>query len=336
VTRPAAAAAPVRLDFAGGWTDVPPFSDHEGGVVVNAAIGLFVRADVQPGGTGFHVAAKDLGERLDLPDVASLVTDGRLDLHKAVLRMLRVEPPVTLSTHSGAPKGAGLGGSGALDVALVAALTAATAPKNAQPPSACEIAEAAWRLEAIEVGVPGGRQDQWVAALGGFNLMHFHDPEVTVERLALDAAFAAELARRTVLCYTGASRLSGDTIARVMSAYKRGEAAVVGALRGLAEIAECMAVALRGADLATVGTLLTENWRLQQALDGRMSTPAMARLEGALRDAGALGGKAAGSGAGGCMFFLAGADVALAREAALACGAQLLPVSWEPGGVRPC
>jgi D-glycero-alpha-D-manno-heptose-7-phosphate kinase len=166
--------------------------------------------------------------------------------------------------------------------------------------------------------------------------MHFHDPEVTVERLALDAAFAAELARRTVLCYTGASRLSGDTIARVMSAYKRGEAAVVGALRGLAEIAECMAVALRGADLATVGTLLTENWRLQQALDGRMSTPAMARLEGALRDAGALGGKAAGSGAGGCMFFLAGADVALAREAALACGAQLLPVSWEPGGVRPC
>jgi galactokinase/mevalonate kinase-like predicted kinase len=97
-----------------------------------------------------------------------------------------------------------------------------------------------------------------------------------------------------------------------------------------------MAIALRGADLATVGTLLSENWRLQQALDDRMSTPAMARLEGALRDAGVLGGKAAGSGAGGCMFFLAGADVALAREAALACGAQLLPVSWEPGGVRPC
>ncbi|MGH7517873.1 MAG: hypothetical protein ACREOC_10440 [Gemmatimonadales bacterium] len=336
MTRRAAAAAPVRLDFAGGWTDVPPFSEREGGVVVNAAIGLFVRADVRPGGTGFHVVADDIGERLDLPDVASLVTDGRLDLHKAVLRVLRVEPPVTLWTHSDAPKGAGLGGSGALDVALVAALTAATAPENARQPSVHEIAEAAWRLEAVEVGVPGGRQDQWVAALGGFNLMRFRDPEVTVERLALDAAFAAELARRTVLCYTGASRLSGDTIARVMRAYERGEAAVVGALRGLCEVAECMAVALRGADLTTVGTLLSENWRLQRALDDRMSTPAMARLEGALRDAGALGGKAAGSGAGGCMFFLAGANVVAAREAARACGAQLLPVRWEPSGVRAC
>jgi D-glycero-alpha-D-manno-heptose-7-phosphate kinase len=336
MTHRAAAAAPVRLDLAGGWTDVPPFSAREGGVVVNAAISLLVRAEVRPEGSGFHVVADDLEERLDAPDAAALATDGHLDLHKAALRMLGARPPLTLSTRSDAPKGSGLGASGALDVALVAAISAATAGPDAPPRSATEIAEAAWRLEAIEVGVPGGRQDQWAAALGGFNLMRFRDPEVVVERITLDPAFAAELARRIVLCYTGTSRLSGDTIARVMSAYERGEAAVVGALRGLCAAAECMAVALRSADLATVGRLLSENWRLQQALDARMSTPAMARLEAALRDAGALGGKAAGSGAGGCMFFLAGDDVAGVREAAVRCGAELLPVEWEPLGVRRC
>lgn len=336
MTRRAAAAAPVRLDFAGGWTDVPPFSEREGGVVINAAIGRFVRAELRPTGTCFHVIADDIDEQLDLPDAAALVTDGRLDLHKAALRMFQVQPPVTLSTRSEAPKGAGLGGSGALDVALVAAVTEAMSADGAQLPSALAIAETAWHLEAVEVGVPGGRQDQWAAALGGFNLMRFRDPEVTVERLELDPAFAAELARRTVLCYTGASRISGDTIARVMSAYERGETAVVRALRGLCDVAEHMTEALRASDLSRVGSLLSDNWRLQQVLDARMSTAAMIRLEGALREAGAIGGKAAGSGAGGCMFFITGGDVDAARQAALACGAELLPVRWEPRGVRAC
>ena len=334
--RPAAAAAPVRLDFAGGWTDVPPFSAAEGGAVVNAALGLLVRAEVRPEGTGFHIAAADIGHRVDLPGNAKLEPDGRLDLHKAALRMFGVRPPVTLTTRSDAPKGSGVGGSGALDVAIVAALSAATRPDGTPPASAESLAETAWRLEVIEAVVPGGRQDQWAAALGGFNLLRFRDPGVSAERLTLEPGFQAELARRTVLCYTGASRLSGDTIARVMGAYDRGEPAVVGALRGLCEVAERMAVALRSADLAAVGSLLSENWRLQQALDPAMSTPAMARLEAALRGAGSLGGKAAGSGAGGCMFFIAGDDVAGARAAARGAGAELLPVTWEPSGVRAC
>jgi D-glycero-alpha-D-manno-heptose-7-phosphate kinase len=336
MTRRAAAAAPVRLDFAGGWTDVPPFSAREGGVVINAAIGLFVHAELVPEGRGFHLVADDLGQRLDLPDDAALRADGLLALHKAALRMRGVAPPVTLRTRADAPAGAGLGGSGALDVALIAAVAAATAAEGTAAPPPREIAEAAWRLEAIEVGVPGGRQDQWAAALGGFNVMRFRDPHVVVEPLTLDPEFAAELARRTVLCYTGASRLSGDTIARVMGAYERGEGTVVGALHGLCEVAERMAGALAAADLAAVGSLLSANWRLQQALDARMSTPMMAGLEAALRGAGALGGKAAGSGAGGCMFFVAGDDVGPAREAALAAGATLLPVRWEAAGVRLC
>jgi D-glycero-alpha-D-manno-heptose-7-phosphate kinase len=336
VVRPAAVAAPVRLDFAGGWTDVPPFSAREGGVVVNAAIGLLVRATVRAEGRGFRIVADDIGEELELPADASLAPDGRLDLHKAALRMLHVRPPVTLRTSADAPKGSGVGGSGALDVAMVAALDAATAPDGAPPLDAEALAEAAWRVEAIEAGVPGGRQDQWAAALGGCNLLRFRDPQVTVEPLALEAAFAAELARRTLLCYTGVSRLSGDTIARVMNAYERGEPGVTGALRALCDVAERMAVALRCADLATVAALLSENWRHQQSLDPRMSTPAMVRLEGALRGAGALGGKAAGSGAGGCMFFIAGDDVGAAEAAARSAGAQLLPVRWEFTGARPC
>jgi galactokinase/mevalonate kinase-like predicted kinase len=122
----------------------------------------------------------------------------------------------------------------------------------------------------------------------------------------------------------------------VMARYEHGDAVVVGSLRGMCEVAEKMKTALRAGDLAEVGTLLSQNWQLQQLLDSRMSTPAMAELSAALTDAGALGGKAAGSGAGGCMFFVAGDDVEGARAAAVRAGAVLLPVSWAAMGVRRC
>jgi D-glycero-alpha-D-manno-heptose-7-phosphate kinase len=199
-----------------------------------------------------------------------------------------------------------------------------------------EIAEAACHLEAVEAGIPGGRQDQFAAAHGGFLRLEFRDPDAEVQRLKVEPGFARDLARRMVLCYTSASRFSGTTISRVMQAYEHGEPNVVSALHGIRAVAEKMAEALGAGDTAAVGRLLTENWQHQQALDSRMCTEDMSRLERTMTAAGALGGKAAGSGAGGCMFFLGPDDPARAIEAARAFGAQLLPVQWATRGVHQC
>jgi len=323
------ARAPVRLDFAGGWTDVPPFSAREGGVVVNAAIALSVHVELTLGGSRIKLAAQDVGEELECANAGGLVMDGRLSLHKAALRMFPVQSACTLASRSDAPPGSGLGSSGALDVAFVAALTLARGEHLAER----EIAQHAWYLETVEAGIPGGKQDQFAAALGGFHRLTFRDPDVGVEPITIEPAFAAAVQRHMVLCYTGESRLSGATIARVLSAYERADARVTAALRALKETAERMAEALRGADLERVGALLNENWRHQQALDAEMQTPAMARLEGAMAGAGALGGKAAGSGAGGCMFFLV-RDPAAGAAAARGADATVLPVAWATEGVR--
>lgn len=325
------AAAPARLDFAGGWTDVPPFSAREGGVVVAAAVQLYAHAEVQPGGSGYRLVSEDLHARLEVDQLDGLEADGHLTLLRAGLRMLPVGP-CTLTTHSDTPPGAGLGSSGALDVAIVAALSEARSERLA--PRA--VADVACRLETVEAKIPGGRQDQYAAALGGVLRLGFRDPEVTVEQIELDPALLAELERRIVLCYTGASRFSGATIGRVMRAYERGEPGIAGALHGLREVAEHLGEALRAGDLARLGALLTENWRHQQALDPGMCTPEMARLDQAMRQAGVLGGKAAGSGAGGSMFFLGPDDPRPAVAAARALGMQLLPVRWAMEGVRAC
>ena len=331
MTKPAHAAAPVRLDFAGGWTDVPPFSAREGGTVVAATIALYARAEVRPGDAGLRLDARDLGETADVSDVSQLDRAGPLALLCAGVRLLPVES-CTVQTESDAPPGSGLGSSGALDVALVSALAAA----RGESPEARAVADLACRLESVEAGIAGGRQDQFSSTFGGFLRLRFRDPVAEIERLQLDPAFTSELERRMVLCYTGASRFSGGTIGRVMQAYQRGESAVTGALHALRDIAERMAEALRAADLGQVGALLSENWGRQQALDPGMCTPEMGRLEAAMRGCGALGGKAAGSGAGGCMFFLAADDPGPAVAAARDLGMRVLPVQWAHHGVRPC
>lgn len=326
------ASAPVRLDFAGGWTDVAPFTERDGGVVVNAAIDLRVHATFEAGkGEGILLLAEDLQQAARVSRAVDLGGEAGLALHRAALRMLPVGPG-TLRTRSDVPPGSGLGSSGALDVALIAVLAAA----RGETLSEAELADYGWQLEVVEAGHAGGRQDQYAAALGGFNRMVFQGETTHAEPLRLEPAFLEELERRLVICYTGQSRISGDTISRVMGAYERGEPGVTGALQAMVGIADRMAEALRAADLPGVAALLTENWHQQQALDAGMRTETMAQLELAMRDAGALGGKAAGAGAGGTMFFLMGDDVDAGRRAAERAGARVLQAGWSVAGVQRC
>ena len=118
------AAAPVRLDFAGGWTDVPPFSAREGGVVVSAAIGLRAHAEVRPGGVRTSTRRRGPGRDARAPrrgrarrDRPALAAAG--GAAHAAGRRVRAQHPVRR------PARLGLGSSGALDVALVGALAAA-------------------------------------------------------------------------------------------------------------------------------------------------------------------------------------------------------------------
>lgn len=322
------AVAPVRLDFAGGWTDVPPFSTREGGAVVSGAISLSVRATATPSDR-WRLVALELGADVVIEGPDSDPGERRVALHHATLRRLQPGHAVTLATASDVPPGSGLGSSGALGVALVEAVSTLLG----RPLAPVAAAALAFEIETRGAGVPGGKQDQYSAACGGFNFMRFSDPAVAVEPLRLDPAFQAALASGTVLCYTGASRLSGNTIARVMTAYDRGDQLVAGALREMRDLAFEMRDALLAQDLSRTAQVLSRNWAAQQRLDPAMCTPEMARLEQAMRDAGALGGKAAGSGAGGCMFFIV-ADVEEAERQARAHGARVLPVQWARHGVR--
>ena len=324
------ARAPLRIDLAGGWTDVAPYSARHGGAVVNVAISRYAHAQVRRQRAGVRLHALDLGAAVSARGAAELRPDGELGLLKAAARRFGPRGGFEVLTSCDAPAGSGLGGSGAMGVALVAAL----ATLRGERPLAAEVAQSAFELEAGDVGIVGGQQDQYAASLGGLQFLEIGERRVSATRLAPAPDGLRELERHLVLCYTGASRSSAEMHGRVWQRYAEGDRAIAKALDGLRECALEMREALVKGRLAAVGDILTRNWALQRALGDGMETGTMRALARAAAGAGAAGAKACGAGAGGCMVFLAKAGRAFAvAEALRTAGGQVLRFGFDGTGV---
>lgn len=324
------ARAPLRIDLAGGWTDVAPYSAAAGGAVVNVAIDLHAHAQVRPRRGGVSLHALDLGAAVTARRADELRTDGEFGLLKAAARRYGPAGGFEVLTSSEAPPGSGLGGSGAMGVALVAAFAAL----REERPLAAELAQRAFELEAADAGILGGKQDQYAAALGGCLWLEFADPAVSATRLAIPADALRELERHLVLCYTGVSRLSAEMHGQVWNRFRGGDAATARALEGLKACASAMRDALVAGDLPAVAEVLSRNWAHQRTLGEGMETDRMRALQRAATAAGAAGCKACGAGAGGCMVFLARAGKAFAvAEALRNAGGQVLRCAFAAEGV---
>lgn len=324
------ARAPVRIDFAGGWTDVDTVAKDIGGVVTNAAIALYATSEFLLGGSRIRLHAEDLGEHLSISSPAELVYDGKLDLHKAALNMLPVTGGIEVITRSEAPPGSGLGASGALGVALVAGL--ATCRREAFERE--EVADLGYELEAVELGLLGGRQDQYAAALGGFHEFRFDGETVASRRLAVASTAARDLAEHLLLVYTGQSHFSSATHERVWQGYARNDSTIREALGAIRELGSQAAGALEGGDWERLAEVVDENWRQQQRLDATISTSQVQRIEAAARAAGAWGVKATGAGAGGCLVIVCPRDRRHAIAAAVReRGATQLEFAFDFEGV---
>ena len=138
-------SAPVRIDFAGGWTDVAPFATEVGGTVVNAAIALRTTVELRRVPGRYHIASRVTGDEEFADTPQAFARNGRLELVKAAVRMSDIGP-CSVRVEAAAPPGSGLGTSGALGVALVHAFAVA----QGRQPSQARVAEAAWQLETVE------------------------------------------------------------------------------------------------------------------------------------------------------------------------------------------
>ncbi len=299
--------APLRLGLAGGGTDVSPYSELYGGNILNATINMYAYTTIEVNDSGKIVfEAKDIGEKAEYASSEQLAFDGKLDLFKGIYnRIVRdfAHAPLsfTMTTYSDAASGSGLGGSSTLVVSILKAFV----EWLGLPLGEYDIAHLAYEIERIDVGLSGGKQDQYAATFGGFNFMEFYkDDKVIVNPLRVKNWIINELESSMLLYFTGTSRESAKIIDEQVNNAKKEKSTSLDAMHQLKKDAIAMKEALLLGDVVRFADILDTSWQTKKRMAQGITNPAIDEVYDAAKASGAYAGKVSGAGGGGFMMFV--------------------------------
>jgi D-glycero-alpha-D-manno-heptose-7-phosphate kinase len=283
---------PLRIGLLGGGTDLPSYYREHGGRVLNAAIDKYVYVIVK------QRFDNDIYVNYSKKEIVSRVEDLEHELVREAMQMTGVKNGVEITTLADIPStGSGLGSSSAVTVGLLHALFA----YRGRQVAAEELAERACTIEIDRCGKPIGKQDQYIAALGGIRDIRFGPgDEVVAEELGLPAAERRALQQQIMLFYTGITRRA-DPILAEQNANVEAARPQFDLLRDLAGFA---AERLRKGDVDAIGSAMRESWEAKRKLASGVSNEQIDLAVTRALDAGASGAKLTGAGGGGFLLVI--------------------------------
>ena len=299
--------APMRLGLAGGGTDVSPYSDQYGGLVLNATINLYAHCTIEETNDGLiTICSYDAETKESYPSAHQLPIDGKAILVKGIYNRLVEDyhlSPLSfrITTWNDVPPGSGLGTSSTMVVCILKAFV----EWLNLPLGDYEVAKLAFEIERKDLGLSGGKQDQFAAAFGGFNYMEFHqNGTVIVNPLRIKRWIIDELEASTLLYFTGRSRSSAAIIEEQKDNTKRGNQQAIEAMHQIKQTAIDTKQALLKGDINTFAQILHQGWENKKRMAHHISNSMIEEaMETALK-AGAKAGKVSGAGGGGFIMFI--------------------------------
>jgi D-glycero-alpha-D-manno-heptose-7-phosphate kinase len=312
---------PLRIGLLGGGTDLPGYYRVHGGRVLNCAIDKYIYVIVK------ERFDDDIYVNYSKKEIVSRIEDLEHELVREAMRMTGVTKGVEITTLADIPSaGSGLGSSSAVTVGLLNALFA----YQGHQVSAVELAQRACAIEIERCGKPIGKQDQYIAALGGIRAIRFGPgEEVVAEELGLSADERRALQRQIMLFYTGITR-SANSILAEQNANIAATRQQLDLLRDLAGFAVDR---LRNGDVDAIGAAVRESWEAKRKLASGVSN---GQIDGAVSralDAGASGAKLTGAGGGGFLLVICPIEHQRAVRHSLA-DMRELPVKLDRLGSR--
>lgn len=333
--------APLRISFAGGGTDVSPYPEEKGGAVLNCTIDkfAFVTLEAVPdGGRDYRGRVPRLQHDAQFratfrPGLQrrSRCGEGGSQSSSARCRNAPCEGLAPLVSAFG--RSSRNGSRNVVDD--VRRAVGAFQHYLREPWTLYEVAELVYRIEREELGLKGGRQDQYAAAFGGFNFIEFSGAKTVVNPLRIDPEVMNELAYRLLLCYTGTGHYSNDIIERQQRSYLEKRVDTVTALDATKRLAVDMKNELLRGNLDEMGRLLDEGWQHKKQFTEGISNERIDSFYTRAREAGALGGKLLGAGGGGyILLFCDVARRAKVAKAVQAAGGRVSDFSLEMEGLQ--
>jgi len=285
---------PLRITLGGGGTDLPSYYERHGGFVVSAAIDKYIYVSINRTFTPDYFLKYSALERVERADLVEH------PIMREVLVDHRVGPAVEIVSTADIPAGTGLGSSGSFTVGLLRAVYAL----DRDHVSAADVAEEACRIEIDNLGRPVGKQDQYVGAFGGIRCYDFRtDGTVAVSRLDLPTDTFYDLQEHLLMFFTGYSRAADKVLDEQRQKSTAGDPAMIDNLHLVKDLGLRIRDALEGGRTEEFAAIMHEHWIHKKKRSAAMSNTDIDRWYELGRDAGALGGKLVGAGAGGFLLF---------------------------------
>lgn len=299
--------APLRLGLAGGGSDVSPYSDIYGGLVLNATINLYAYCTIEETQDNLiSINAYDAHCNQKLPVMRQLEIDDKASLIKGVynrvVKDFGIEPRAfRVTTYNDAPAGSGLGTSSTMVVCILKAFV----EWYNLPLGDYEIARLAYEIERKDLGLSGGKQDQYAAAFGGFNYMEFLPNDmVIVNPLKIKRWIIDELEASMLLYFTGKSRSSAAIIEEQKKNTTEGELSAVEAMHRIKQSAKDMKLAVLKGDIKGFAQIIQDGWEDKKKMASHITNPMIQEAMDVATAAGAIAGKVSGAGGGGFIMFV--------------------------------
>jgi D-glycero-alpha-D-manno-heptose-7-phosphate kinase len=326
--------APLRISFAGGGTDVPPFPELYGGCVLSCTIDKYAYSSLTPKkDKKISIHSIDFNLVHVLKTIAEVKYGGKLDLPIAVLKLLKYNKKgFDLTISCDRPPGSGLGSSSAVVVSVIGVMKRLLNLSL----SSYDMANLAVRVEREELQIKGGLQDQYASTFGGFNFIEFsRDKQVLVSPLRIKPEVENELISRLLLIDTQVTRFSGDILSRHVKAFEKRREEIVDALKDSKENAIEMKDSLLRGEIDQFGELLETGWEQKKRRDDNISNKQIDTIYHTAKNSGVVGGKLLGAGGGGHIILLCeyGKKYEVERKMAKL-GCNILPFSFENSGIQ--
>ncbi len=291
------ARSPLRITLGGGGTDLPSYYQNHEGFLVSAAIDKYVYVTVmRPFTEGIYLKYSQLEHVLQIRDVKHPIIREALDI------LGFRTPQVEITTLADIPAGTGLGSSGSFTTALLKALYTHRKRHLHQE----ELAELACHIEIDRLGEPIGKQDQYIAAMGGVTCFTFYkDEKVTVSPLRISMETMFDLEDNLLLFFTGFSRSASGILKDQNVKSQQNDVEMLNNLHYVKELGYRSKTALEGGNTRLFGELMDEHWRHKKRRTGGMSNPQIDEWYERGMKNGAIGGKLVGAGGGGFLMFMA-------------------------------
>ena len=299
--------APLRLGLAGGGSDVSPYSDIYGGLILNATINLYAYCTIEETDDNqITINAYDAHCNKSYPMTECLEIDGEASLIKGVYNRVVKDFGVgaksfKITTYNDAPAGSGLGTSSTMVVCILKAFV----EWLGLPLGDYEISRLAYEIERKDLGLSGGKQDQYAAAFGGFNYMEFLQNDIViVNPLKIKRWIIDELEASMLLYFTGKSRSSAAIIEEQKKNTSHGDNDAVEAMHKIKQSAKDMKLAILKGDIDGFADILREGWENKKKMANNITNPMIQEAMDVAMAAGAKAGKVSGAGGGGFIMFV--------------------------------